>query len=535
MEEGKKIIEDIKDEVKNSIDETASKNELVEGTLQEIADYKKEVAPPDDEYLDADNPDDQTKSGNEESFDDGEGSGDGETGGEAGGENDTTANGADENGAEMDAGEGNLGDDTLETPEAGGDDLGVNELDETSSNTDEPPELDTDNSVVPRQVKQGNVVININASGESHFTSKDLKRAKEGLLLHTAKSFASAFIPVSGGALSDAELPDKYIMASEGVNALGDIKKEVEIRLAGTKYAIIKGTESQEEKDILSEKLNKLTDISTEAVFLSGAWAASLHKLGLTQNGLLNSNESTLFVSRNIISRFLTGTKTINPFPAPYTSRENILANAFDIIQLRQTLKAEENPNSEAVKDLVSRENLFYHNVVSMDDKETKEKATAVIDLNDMVFKKALTANFITDYKIKSWEQNVGKDQKDTNAEVTSRVEKKFENLWQRPLNSDEKAIVVATTNNEDVTEIIPTPYEKFLIKLSKESMFDKGVENNKPIASLTPEENGNNRFKAKLFTTILKSLESFNLVDKYDIMEVDKFCNSTNINLLHI
>jgi hypothetical protein len=172
---------------------------------------------------------------------------------------------------------------------------------------------------------------------------------------------------------------------------------------------------------------------------------------------------------------------------------------------------------------------------VSIDDKETKEKASAVIDLSDMEFQKAITANFITDYRIKAWEQNVGKDQKDTNAEVLSRVEKRFEELWQRPLNDDEKAIVAATTNNEDVTEIIPTPYEKFLIKLSKESMFDKSVETNSPISPLSQEENSANKLKSKIFTSILIALEHFNFVDKYDLMEVDKFCNSTNIDLLNI
>jgi hypothetical protein len=96
-EAGKKVIDEIKDEVKQSIDETESKNELVEGTLQEIADYKKEVAPPDDEYLDAENPEDQAaaesegeEGGNELDSEEGEGDlggeeedlGDGETEGE---------------------------------------------------------------------------------------------------------------------------------------------------------------------------------------------------------------------------------------------------------------------------------------------------------------------------------------------------------------------------------------------------------------------------------------------------------------------
>jgi hypothetical protein len=41
FEAGSKVIDEIKNEVKQSIDETEAKNELVEGTLQEIADYKK--------------------------------------------------------------------------------------------------------------------------------------------------------------------------------------------------------------------------------------------------------------------------------------------------------------------------------------------------------------------------------------------------------------------------------------------------------------------------------------------------------------
>jgi hypothetical protein len=181
------------------------------------------------------------------------------------------------------------------------------------------------------------------------------------------------------------------------------------------------------------------------------------------------------------------------------------------------------------VDDLFSRENVFYKSLVEFDDKKVQDEAAAVIDLSDMQFEKALTANFITDYRIKAWEQNVGKDQKDTNAEVVKRVKDKFENLWGRPLNEDETKIVEATTNGEDVTEIIPTPYEKFVIKLSKEALLGKSNENasgisiNKP---LTTEEKKNIRFKAKLLTTVFKTAESFKLIDPNDVMEFETFCN---------
>jgi hypothetical protein len=698
FEAGKKVIDDIKDEVKQSIDETEAKNELVEGTLQEIADYKKEVAPPDDEYVDAENPDDQAAANGEELGE--EGTGEEENlEGEAAGEDAAGEEGLGEGAAGDEAplgegddpleGEGDIssGEGDIDLNDGGDPNLEGSFEDESNLNTDElTPESDP---TVETDGKKANVIININASGEStdpvlsteakspskeaiaiysaiyktlgdikknektiadkiknlpyvvsckpslftqfglvgaslsdfihkhgkitypgydlkidfskyegdeeeigdkfkqditrdissffihkyfeltilthnfseksvrisfrikqdiklpqankdrngeSFTSKMLKEAKAHLPLHTAESFAKAYVPLDERDFNDMSLPDVKIMASEATNAMGNAKKEIDIRLLGAKYLIEKSDKlSKEDKITLAEKLNKLSSISNEALYLANIWGNSMEKLNITQNGLLNSNESTLFIARNIISRFLTNTKSPTPIPLPYTSKENFLTNAFDILQLRQELTAQENPPRPAIDDLISRENVFYHNVAKIDDNETKEKATAVIDLTDMVFKKALTANFITDWKIKSWEQNVGKDQKDTNTEVKARVEDKFEKLWQRPLNTDEKAIVSATTNNDDVTEIIPTPYEKFLIKLTKESTFDKSIENGKPVSPLTPEEKEANRFKAKIFTTMLKSLEKFNLVDKYDFMEIDKFCNSTNFNLLHI
>jgi hypothetical protein len=716
FEAGREIIDDIKNEVKKSIDETESKNELVEGTLQEIADYKKEVAPPDDEYLDAENPDDQAKA-----------SGDAEGGtddidaniGGAEGEGEENTAGADETGGEGDAaGEGSSdipsGEDPLAGGDEGGDDLDLDSTDDIGGDTGGAlaegdlggatgdaaggtgglPGEEGLGSV--RQVKQGNVVININASGESSdptkstegfftpkigqnsgnsieeaikkilsisriknvikkslskieatslirdesalkktgekiehehrpvsmpnsstkvsggwkyqkvdnayldfvytvyiqpenrppfipersyfvtnvwipflkngtlkkkeivsysnnkksgesscstvsthnngsFTSKALKKAKSSLPLHTAESFAKSYIPIHERDLSDVSFPDVKIMGSEAVNAVGDVRKELDIRIAGARYAVEKSsTLSKEDRDTLFGKIEKLNTIGSEALSCTNIWNNALHKLGLTQNGLLNSNESTLFIARNIISRFLTKTKIPNALPLPYTSRENVLSNAFDIIQLRHILSSQEHPVKAALDDLVSRENVFYRNIVTIDDTETKDKATAVVDTTDMVYNKALTANFITDYNIKAWEQNVGKDQKDTNAEVCSRVEDKFKALYQRELNGEEKEIIKATTNNHDVTEIIPTPYEKFLIKLSKESLAAKSIENDKQISSLSKEENEDNRFKAKVFTSLVKSLERFNLINKDDLMEMDNFCESINVNLLH-
>jgi hypothetical protein len=587
MEAGDDTIEKIKKEVKQSIDEAESKNELVEGTLEEIANYKKETAPPDDEYLDAENPEDQAKNGGSEEGEiepgdeEGEGGSEDEEGGDENSQEeddeDDEDDGADDPDAVDDEEGGGLGDDNtgldeddssseetggdtgdsgdtddlngadeggdLENAGEGDDGPGANGETDINASSTEPIDNPPVNASVDTGGKKANVIININAGGESaspvksteSFTAKALKKAKEGLLLHTAESFASSFIPVHPRHLNNMTLPDKYDMASEAINAIGDVKKEIDIRLAGSKLALDKGNLSKEDSDILYEKHKKLSSISKEALDLAGIWNNAMIKLGITQNGLVNSQENTLYIARNIIARFLTKTKTPNAVPLPYTSKENVLSNAFDIIQLRHILKKLPNPPKTALDDLVSRESVFYRDIININDEDIKEKAIAVVDLSDMKIEKAVTVNFITDYKIKAWEQNVGKGQKDTNAEVVSRIENRFEELWGRKLNSDEKLIVDAITNERDATEIVSGPYEKFLITLSKESAFDKGVENKTAIEPLTTEENADNRFKAKIFTTILKSLEHFDLVDKYDLMEVDKFYNSTNPSLLHL
>jgi hypothetical protein len=365
------------------------------------------------------------------------------------------------------------------------------------------------------------------------FNPSILDKAKQRLPLHTAESFATAYVPTHDRIFNDAKLPNKYVMASEAINALGDYKRELGIRFGGLNLAIEKSGATTEDKNVLRGKFAKLKQISEEAISLADMWDRSMIKLGITQNGLLNSNENTLCIARNIISRFLAGTKPITPFALPYTSKENVFANAFDIVQMRQYLKVDPHPSKPMLDDLIARENVFYKNIVNLDDKELKEKATAVIDLADMKFEKAMTANFITDWKIKSWEQNVGKDQKDTNAEVVKRVEEKFEALWGRKLNDDECKIVSATTNNEDVMDIVPSPYEKFVIKLSKESIADKGLESGGLIVPLTSTESSTNRFKAKILATLVRSLEKFSIINEYDLNEFEKFCNSTNLHLL--
>lgn len=627
VEDAKDVVDRIKQDVKDAIEETEAKNDLVEGTTQEIIDYKNEIAPPNDQYQDPNQPNDPTVTqdpsqndptatdtgdlqntpdedlisnptddgmsenglDNEEeqiyASDDGTGSeptstGDAttdntatdpntDTGTEQPATDNATATpdaGTDPNAnADANAAPDDTGDDTSGL-DAGTDD-GTGAEDPNASATDDPSgmtndlgtpdgadtsdpnaaaddgsgdlgaddstgadagmddgtgDLGTDTGAASEEqpAQKAGVVININGA--------DLgKESRPALNLYNARSLAEKRIPIHPIAFSGMVLPDVNSLSAECVNAVGDVDKEFKIRFDGLKLASKLSTNiGKESLDMVNEKIDKYGKILGEAVSNSETFKRSLESLGITSQGLIRSNEDTLIVARNIINRFLLKKQLVSPTVRPYTSKENIFANAFDIVQLRQHLDRQKEPKTEEVNDLISRENVFYHNLVNFNDEAVKKEAASVVDLSKLNFRKAMSPNFITDYKIKVWEENIGdKSNIEINNEVVKRVQDKFEKLWMRKLNPAEMEIIKATTNQQDVTDIVPTPYEKFLITMSKESLLARGSESAELGArAFTKQEKKDIEWKARLMTTVYKSAEAFNILNGTDKVNFEKF-----------
>jgi hypothetical protein len=295
----------------------------------------------------------------------------------------------------------------------------------------------------------------------------------------------------------------------------------------GLKMAVRQANLSEEANTAINEKIKTYGKIIGESVNKAKTFERTLESIGITPQGLIFSTENQLCIARNIINRFLTKRQFVSPTVRPYTSKENVFANAFDIVQLRQYVNSHENVRPAVVDDLFSRENLFYHNMINFNDPDVKEQASAIIDLSQMNFRKAMSPNFITDYKIKSWEINVGdKANKDINEEVVKRVKDKFEKLWLRELNADEMKIIRGAANQEDVTELTPTPYEKFMITMTKECLLSHGSEDPITGAKLTQDEKRNIEWKSRLMTTVYKAAEAFGAFNSDDNSNFDKFTN---------
>lgn len=584
------VIERIKNDVKDAIEETEAKNELVEGTTQEIIDYKNEIAPPDDQYQDPDNPPD------ENGTDDGTGinpedtladtSDDGLAG-------NTDENQDDEQLYDTDDGLGSdqtfTGDNDMSTdentdapadPSIGGDDgvvdngdvgkdngaggqidsseVGENVEDVTTDDTgiedtgDDTSDMGTDDgtdglddgtgtddmgttddmgmgsgeegttdSGAPgnNNSNSGGITININGAN----------LGKENLNLYNARSLSEKRVPLHPRTFEAMELPDVNTLSSECVNAVGDVKAEMKIRLDGLKLATKQSHGiSEESQSIINEKIDRYGAVIAESLSNADMYTKTLNNIGLTPQGLIRANENTFAIARNIIERFVYHRKHVSPTVRPYTSKENVYSNAFDIVQLRQYCDRKDNPDTTIVNDLESRENVFYHNMLNYNDENVKKEAYGIIDLSKMNFQKAISPNFITDYKIKVWEENIGdKSNIEINETVVKRVKDKFEKLWCRELNDDEMNIIKAITNQEDVTDVVPTPYEKFIITMSKESIMAHGCEDGVNGVSLSNEEKKNIEWKSRLMTTVYKTAEAFGLFDSYNENDnLNKFMN---------
>ena len=591
VEDANDVIDRIKNDVKDAIEETEAKNDLVEGTTQELIDYKNEIAPPDDEYQDPEqaetNPADTAATGEDpdnmlaDTGDNGLAGADNLEGGEneqlyetedglgteptstgeevpatqpAPAENtDTTPQ--DPNAAAPEAStepvpaEGTVDpadpnstgsempDDTGDDLATGNEDLGGEDLgsdggeptaDPTGGDLGDPNATTDATTDVGGEAPSGEGGNTNNNSGGITININGAALGKENLNLYNARSLAEKRIPLGLRTFESMSLPTVETLSAECVNAVGDVRAEIGYRIDGLKLALKQAHGlSTESSAAITEKINEYGKVIANSLNDASFFNKKMNEIGITAQGLIRSTENAFIIARNIINRFIKKNQFVSVDVRPYTSKENVFANAFDIVQMRQYLDRQKSPKTEMIDDLESRENVFYHNMVNYNDENVKKEATAIIDLSRLNFQKAISPNFITDYKIKVWEENIGdKSNNEINTEVVKRVEENFKKLWGRELNDAEKQIIKATTQQDDVTEIVPTPYEKFLITMSKESILAHGSEDPIKGAGLSKEEKKDIEWKARLMTTVYKAAESFGILKEADNVNFQKFVN---------
>jgi hypothetical protein len=472
------LINSIKNDVKDSVTEAETKNQIVKDTAEEISDLKKKLAPPEEVNTpDTADPNATVPPATEETP--------------------STDN------SEVPTQEEEPPEETGEDADAAAQETNEDVDPETADDgTDATPDVADDTAAVPEATvdttKSGNIVINIQNAG-------------------SAEAVARKFVPILPRHLKESTDYDVNAMAVEFARATGILSTELKIRKDSLKLAI--STENLTDKNEYLEKYNELDKKTTEALSLSNEYIRSLEDMGLTQNNRFRKDEVSFECAKNIVDRFINKTTSVSVYPKDYTSTENIIANAFDIMQLHRMVT--EGKDKSLYNEYETRESAFYKNMINVDSPEVKNAALAVLKLGDVKVEDILSPNFVKEYKIDVWTTNF-KDIKNVNDLVFDNVSKRLSETWGRDLTKEEQDIIRATTNEEDATEILPTEFEKFVVKFGKEAL-NASTENGRALA-FTDTQRKQIKLKAKVFATIAKSLEYLQIVDADDSKALDKF-----------
>lgn len=177
---------------------------------------------------------------------------------------------------------------------------------------------------------------------------------------------------------------------------------------------------------------------------------------------------------------------------------------------------------TRTIEKLNAMESAFYERLIDVKDPKVKEAASAVMKLQDVKVEKLITTDFVKDHKIQVNELNVS-EVRNVNEEVYKRVSERMKETWGRDLSDEENQIIRATTNGLDATEIMPTPYEKFMIKFGT-GEITKSAESGGVGLEITDKMRSKVRLRSKVYSTIWATMRRCGLIDKDDPAEFDKF-----------
>jgi 23S rRNA maturation mini-RNase III len=461
------IIDDIKTEVTDAMEETETKSKLIEETVTEIAEVKKELDPESDDY--ANKPAEDTSTQNAE--------------GEAGA-----------------------------VDPSGGEDVGNTADEGGESEISNDPEEATN----PEEDENGEATV-IDGEIKNSAEEKDATVAAE----EDASTVALESIPALPRFLTTWKKPNIASTAASYFRATGDIKEAVNLRLDSLRIAF--GVESASpEKTKYLETFKELEMASEEALAQAGEIEKHFLKLGLTQNGIYKKGEVSFECAKNIIGRFVNHTIPCSLESFQWNDTKEILDNAWNIVHFKREIREGKHRfNSGAIDKFNSMESAFYKNLVDVEKQDVKDAALHVVNLQDVILEKCINTEFVKDFKMNVLDLNV-RDIKNVNEEVYNRVTSRMKETWGRELTQEEKDIIKATTNTEDSTEILPTPFEKFMIKFGRDA-YAKSAESG-PIMHIDEPTRKKVKLRSKVYTTLWLTMEHCGLVNADDAQEFEKF-----------
>lgn len=332
--------------------------------------------------------------------------------------------------------------------------------------------------------------------------------SKECLL---ASEVAEEAIPVSPTKLINMKPMSKDTMMEKFIKISGTIEDDVKSRLLAAKVAV-----DTDRDPLLKPKFEELEETATEALSMAKYFTERLDELGLTTRGIFRKDDPyALESAKQIATRFILGKNTkFRLHPAPPKNTTEAIQSAFELLHLK-SLKRKGN--------VVSKELIYAHEsalFTNIDDfgKEDKKKIESIMQLDGVEMKNVFFSDFVRDTGITFGERNVNTKAPEAKGELIERAVARMENHFGRELRDEEKEIINAIANDQE-----PYPlsnlYEKFIIGVGRKAIKEGG--------DFTSESS---EVTARVYTTVVKSLEKLNIASKEDMSKLETYLLNTSI-----
>jgi hypothetical protein len=398
-----------------------------------------------------------------------------------------------------------------------------------------------------------------NESINNYKIPKKYKKAlkKEYLnLKFSNESIGKTIVPISPNQIDQNNIPSLKALTSIYIKGSENLRDYIDARFDKLKEFI-----DRENDDELTSKYNNLRERSNEAFNNASVIKDKLWQAGFTPFGIIDpSNKLSIFIGRKLIKTINSGHKVTfsledleeeqNPkfgkeldekdatseenvnegeHGTPphdltdYNSVEHLINQSFDLCATK--IRYNRNPSTKLKQEILSKEGILFENISTLPE-DQKQAVINVMNLSEIDWDGSILVKdeFVNSLKLAVTNiQVITSKAVDQNDAIKERAIVNLEGIFGRALIDDEKNLIAAIISGVDSTDIVPSVFEKFLLKEAKKEPIDSelGQENIEFIKN-----------KSKCLLAIHTTVNKLNILSQEDLKEFNDYLLDTKENL---
>lgn len=246
----------------------------------------------------------------------------------------------------------------------------------------------------------------------------------------------------------------------------------------------------KERDEDLSKKFNDYRALATEALNDAELVRDTMDSLHVSPFGIEDVNSpSNLLIGAKFYHLAKGDLKISHQTPKKHwEGLEDGIDAAFDLLTIKSAIRtAHANKDFDTVKGLApevaSRESVCYENLISIpDDDEKKTEIQNLLKLDELDFNPAdiVSPEFLTSIKIaldttsvKTTKVDISNEE--ANKAIHDRAKDRIEFITQHDITEEQDEIINAMIEGRDISDYAPTPFEKFVLKETKDEVKESG------------------------------------------------------------